>query len=176
VCARSALPPCRAIPFAVRACCHPFCSVCPPVAQVHKDPSPLQIVQPPPSVGPQVRRRHLPCSASIAAVVETPSHRLSFLSRRSQSSTEPWSCFPALLTSIPDTGEAPRRCAAGELLRRHCHPYSLQASAPSLVTPVRRGPGAAVVKTSSWVGRRQAAESRTVVTVLHALWPARFKL
>jgi hypothetical protein len=50
-----------------------------------------------------------------------------------------------------------RHCTTGELSRRHHHLYSLQTGAPSLVTPVRRGPGAAAVKTSAWVGRRQAA-------------------
>jgi hypothetical protein len=141
----------------VHACCRPCCPARPAVTWVHKDPSPLQIVRPPSSVGPQVRCRHLPCSDSAAATTETPSHCLSSLSRRYRSSAEPWSCFSSLPTSIPDTGEAPCHCAAGELPRCHHHLYSLQGSAPSLVTPVRRGPGATAVKTSAWVGHRQAA-------------------
>jgi hypothetical protein len=141
----------------VRACCHPCCPVRPPVTWVHKDPSPLQIVHPPSSVGPQVRPRHLPCSDSAAATTKTPSHCLSSLSRRYRSSAEARSCFSSLPTSIPDTGEALHHCTTGELSRRHHHLYSLQTGAPSLVTPVRRGPGAAAVKTSAWVGRRQAA-------------------
>jgi hypothetical protein len=49
-----ALSPCQAVPSHARTCCHPWCPIRPPVARVYKAPSPLHIVCPPPSVGPQV--------------------------------------------------------------------------------------------------------------------------
>jgi hypothetical protein len=90
-----ALPLCRharAVPFPAHACCHPCCPIHPPVARVYRPPLPLAYCLCSAVRWSTGEPLATPLSASATAAVETPSHRLPFLSRRSRSSSGPQSC------------------------------------------------------------------------------------
>jgi hypothetical protein len=107
------LPPVLSYPFPARACCHPCCPIHPPVARVYRPPLPLAYCLCSAVRWSTGEPLAIPLSASATVAVETPSHRLPFLSRRSRSSSGPQTSSATSSSPLsPSARAAPMRSAS----------------------------------------------------------------